>query len=85
MRYMLHIIIIKVQTATDISDYSNGYFNKKFPSGSVDNATQCVDISVVDDDSLEGNQTFWLSLMTSDPNVFVGTNMTAITIIDNDG
>ena len=46
---------------------------------------QCVDIIVVDDDALEGDESFNLALATSDPNVFIGINETIITIIDNDG
>ena len=68
-----------------MSDYSSGYFQEMFISGSANNATQCVNISIVDDDALEGNQTFLLSLTTSDSRVIVGTNLTTITIKDNDG
>ena len=51
----------------------------------MDNATKCVNISIVDDNALEGNQTFMVTLTTSDPDVMLGNNMTAINIVDNDG
>ena len=55
-----------------------------FTSGSTDNATRCVDIAIIDDDALEGNQTFIVVLNTSDPDVIFLNNETAITIRDDD-
>ena len=55
-----------------------------FVAGSTDNATRCVNITILDDAALEGNQTFTLTLSTSDPDVVLGNNVTVITIEDND-
>ena len=57
-----------------------------FASGSSDGTTECVNIMIVDDDALEGNQTFTVSLRTADTNdeVMVVANLTRITIIDDD-
>ena len=66
-------------------DYVNVSSEYIFTSGSTSNATRCADISIVDDEALEGNQTFTVSLTTSDPNVVPGTNTTTIEIVDNDG
>ena len=58
-----------------------------FISGSPDGAMVCVNITIVDDGALEGNQTFMVTLRTLDPNdaVMVAMNTTTITIMDNDG
>ena len=47
--------------------------------------SRCVDISVVDDNALEGDQTFTVTLSTPDPAVMLGNNIISIIIIDNDG
>jgi hypothetical protein len=56
-----------------------------FTSGSPDGAARCVNIPILDDDALEGEQTFTLTLTTSDPDVMIGNDATTITIIDNEG
>jgi hypothetical protein len=56
-----------------------------FTSGSPDGATRCVDIPILNDGTLEGEQTFTLTLTTSDPEVMLGNNVTTIIIIDNEG
>ena len=50
-----------------------------------DNRITCVNISIMDDNALEGNQTLTLALTTFDPSLIVGRNTTVITIVDNDG
>ena len=54
-------------------------------SGSTDNATRCVDITIIDDDALEGNQTFTVTLTTSDLSVVILSDETTVLIMDNDG
>jgi hypothetical protein len=66
-------------------DYISIFEFENFTSGSPDGATKCVDIRILDDDALEGEQTFTLTLTTSDPDVMLGNNVTTITIIDNEG
>jgi hypothetical protein len=57
-----------------------------FAVGSMPGDTHCINVPITDDSALEGDETFnvALTLTTSDPNVVLGTNMTAITITDND-
>ena len=55
-----------------------------FTPGSSENDTRCVNVTIMDDNALEGNQTFSVILSTSNPNVMLRTNVTTITIIDND-
>ncbi len=68
-----------------VDDYIRFSSNNTFSSGSIDNDTRCVDVSIVDDDVLEGNQNFIVTLTTPDPNVILGNEMTTVAIIDNDG
>ncbi len=72
-------------TAIDGSDYIRSSSEASFASGSTNNAVRCVGITILDDDALEGNQTSTVTLTTSDPDVTLGTDMTIITITDNDG
>jgi hypothetical protein len=66
-------------------DYTSISEVKTFSSGSPDSAARCVNIPILDDGALEGNETFTLTLTTSDPDVMLGNNVTTITIIDNEG
>ena len=70
--------------AISISDYTSLSSVELFVAGSTDTATRCVNITILDDTALEGDQTFILALFTSDPNVLLGNDMTLITIEDND-
>ncbi len=72
-------------TAMTSFDYVKIFSNEIFTSGSTDNATRCVDIFILDDEALEGNQAFNVTLTTLDLDVMLGTDMTTITITDNDG
>ena len=46
--------------------------------------TVCVNITLLDDEALEGNQTFTVTL-TTNPEVELGNDVTTITITDDDG
>ncbi len=59
--------------------------NVYFSSGSTNNDARCVSISILEDNALEDDLTFTVTLTTSDPDVVLGNYMTVITIIDNDG
>ena len=67
------------------SDYTNISSDEVFPFGSTDNDTACVNITIMDDDILEGDHTFTVTLTTLDPDVMLGNHETTITIIDNEG
>ncbi len=66
-------------------DYVNISSDMTFASGSTDRDVRCANISILDDFSLEGDQTFTVMLDTSDPDVLIGNDRTTITIIYNDG
>ena len=43
----------------------------------------CIDVSITEDEVLEGDQTFTVILTTSDPNVLLGNNETTVIIMDS--
>ena len=65
-------------------DYIALSLAETFTSGSNSGATKCVNITINDDEVLEGNQTFFLTLTATDSSVIIGTSATVITIIDID-
>lgn len=69
-----HVVIYK----------TGSYLNQTFTSGSINGATRCANISILDDNALEVNENFTLTLSTEDSNIKIGTSVTTITIIDND-
>ena len=71
----------------DPFDYTSVNSDRMFVTGSADGATECVNISIIDDNALEATQTFSVILSTMDPAdaVMIAVNITYITIIDNDG
>ena len=77
--------ICNVITAIADYDFLRTSSNEVFTSGSTNNSMRCSVISIIDDDALEGNQTFRVTLSTLDPNVMLGNSITTVTIMDNDG
>ena len=71
-------------TAMDGYDYIQVFSDLVFTSGSMDNAIRCANISILDDGALEADEIFTVVLNTSDLSVTL-VNMTAITLMDNDG
>ena len=67
------------------SDYTNVSTDEVFVPSSDTDVMQCVNITIEDDEALEGDETFTVTLATSDPIVMLETNETTITIVDNDG
>ena len=47
--------------------------------------TTCTDISITPDDDYEGNETFSVSLTTTDSNVTLNPDRSQVTITDDDG
>ena len=55
-----------------------------FPVGSADGDTTCVNITIVDDNALEGNHSFSVHLTNPSTGVVIGSHIYAtIVIIDN--
>ena len=49
------------------------------------NTTSCVDIDIFDDDTVEYEELFSVSLMTTDPVIIVPISEANVSIFDNDG
>ena len=77
--------VVNLSSAVEHSDYTSISSDIVFLSGSTNSTPECVNINITDDAALEGNQTFTVTLTTSDPDVLLGNDMTVITIEDNDG
>ena len=56
-----------------------------FAQGSSDGAAKCISILIINDNALEGNQTFIVRLTTLDSSVILENTVTTVTIMDNDG
>lgn len=82
MYHIRHIFSTKFYSGTD--DYTEIMEAIVFDSGSENNATLCINITINDDTIFEDNETFSVILTTSDPAVLIENNQTAITITDND-
>ncbi len=55
-----------------------------FSSGANDGNMECMNVTIMDDDALEANQTFSVTLTEQDNAVEVVNTMMTVTITDND-
>ena len=73
------------------SDYVSVSMDVVFPAGTSNGGMQCIDVTIIDDSEMEGDETFTVALSTSSPVVTFGNAVTlenavtTITITDNDG
>ena len=67
------------------SDYVSVSMDVVFPAGTSNGGVQCIDVTIMDDSEMEGDETFTVTLTTSSPAVTLGNAVTTITITDNDG
>ena len=75
-----------MSTALSSFDYISVSSAEVFTAGSTDNTTRCVDITIIDNNVLEGDKTFTVALTTADPDVMLlSAGETVVTITDNDG
>ncbi len=81
----LPLSAISYITAIAGSDYMSISSEAVFSTGSTNNDARCENVSLLQDNALEGDQIFTVILTTSDPDVMIQTNMTSVTILDNDG
>ena len=69
-----------------MEDFSLHTTKLVFPAGTNNGTIQTLIISISDDDLVEGNETFVISGSVTSPAMLLpGSNMTTITIIDNEG
>jgi hypothetical protein len=78
--------ILLLASAMADTDFINTTATLDFAVDSMPGDTYCINVSITDDSVLEGDKTFnvALTLTTSDPNIMLGTDMTTITITDDD-
>lgn len=79
------IFVCFIVTATADSDYiSLSSSSLVFPDGSNSGDMQCMDIAITNDEILEINETFTVSLTVLTQRVMAVNAVTAITIIDDE-
>ena len=55
-----------------------------FTAGTSNGTMQCINVAIFDDSLVESNETFTVTLTTSNSVVELGENLTTITITDTD-
>ena len=73
---------MSIASAVAGSDYTPISSSLNFPVRSNPDSTQCVDISIISDDTLERDEAFAVELTVLSPGVRLGNNTTTITIRD---
>ena len=76
------MFVIIAQAGFDYTSFSS---TEIFPSESSNGAVRCVNILISDDNALEENQNFTVSLTTLDSSVLLETTAAVISIVDDDG
>ena len=77
-----------VLTINIVVDFvTNGIASVTFPSSSTVGAIECIQISIIDDDTVEGIENFFVFATSSDPVVEINPqgNQTIVSIVDDDG
>ena len=70
--------------ATNGSDYSGVSIDLVFTAGTSNGTLQCINVTIIDDSLVESNETFSVTMTTSNSVVVLGNNLTTITITDTD-
>ena len=78
---IITIANIFIFSCTAPADYSDMDGAVIFPSG---NVSQCITITVSDDDVLEGDEEFYVTVFTTDNDVIINNAVANISIADND-
>ena len=83
---MTCICCLSIVQGVDFSVPDLTEFDVFFASGSVNGDTDCINISILDDDALEGDHSFTVSLNPPAAPVTLTTpSSSPVTIADNDG
>ena len=77
--------ILPSGTAEDDEDYNMMSSSISFPTTSSDGAMECMNITIMDDDAFELNETFTVTLTVNTAGVMVGNTITEVTITDDEG
>lgn len=79
----VHILLHAVSAMAD-SDFTTLSMDVHFDVGSMDGATVCINVPIIDDSSLEEDETFTVSLTVTAGAPNVGNAMTMVTIYNDD-
>ena len=83
--YSGYIFVTSCWQSCECNDYTSGLYNVMFPAGST---SVLFDVNIANDDTVEGNETFSLSIIPSlvpDRVIMGNPRQSAVTIVDNDG
>ena len=61
-------------------DYMEVSIDLVFTTGSSNGATQCINVAIIDSPTIEEDETFTVTLTTSEPIIELGNHMTTVTI-----
>ena len=75
----LDVTFFPASAVADV-DYTNSSINITFPEGSMDGDTRCINVSITDDMTLEGEETFTVLMAVTAGNATVGNTMTTVII-----
>ena len=81
----IHSQCASLSAAIAGSDYLSVSTDVVFSAGTSNGGMQCINVTIIDDSEIEGDETFTVTLTTSSPAVTLGNAVTTITITDNDG
>ena len=77
------VLLINTGTADAVSDFVFVADASIFPIDSVNDDTQCFDITIVDDEVLEADETIIVQLLVITADTILGNNITTVTIADD--
>ena len=73
-------------SSSDYAPLSPSPMNLEFLAGSLNGSMQCVNITIMDDDTFERDETFTVRLTVSFPDAAMeGNDLTTVTIVDDEG
>ena len=81
----VHFQSASFAAAIALSAYVSVSMDVVFPAGTSNGGRQCIDVPIIDDSEMEGDETFTVVLTTLSSAVILGNAVTIITITDNDG
>ena len=83
---MVNSILLILTSLTAPADYSLVNTSVTFPSGSTAGGPpQCIDLSIVNDDSVEYDEEFAIMLSPMNEFIIINGDTVTVTILDNDG
>ena len=81
------MVLINHAVALSGYDYAGGIVTVTFPTGSTntDTGSWCLTVNIANNDDVDGDKTFTVTLTTADSDVMLGNSLTTVTIMDDEG